>query len=71
MTDPSATLPAAAQHEADRAVDADRGSSFAAELARDKKHRERARTIQPLRRLLPFILRYHQSQRMPQPEHHS
>ena len=36
----------------------DRGSSFAAELKRDRNHRERARTVQPLRRLIPFILRY-------------
>lgn len=59
-TSPSSAASSAsfvAQRETTRA-DADRGSSFAAELARDKKHRERARTIQPLRRLLPFILRY-------------
>ena len=59
-TSPSSAASSAsfvAQPETTRA-DADRGSSFAAELARDKKHRERARTIQPLRRLLPFILRY-------------
>ena len=36
----------------------DRGSSFAAELKRDRNHRERARTVQPLRQLIPFILRY-------------
>jgi len=58
MTDTAASLPAATQTTIDPTVDADRGSSFAAELARDKKHREQARTIQPLRRLLPFILRY-------------
>lgn len=58
MTDTAASLPAATQTTIDSTVDADRGSSFAAELARDKKHREQARTIQPLRRLLPFILRY-------------
>ena len=39
-------------------VQLDRGSSFAAELKRDRNHRERARTVQPLRRLIPFILRY-------------
>lgn len=39
-------------------VNIDRGSSFAAELRRDARHRERARTVQPLRRLVPFILRY-------------
>ncbi|MGB1146828.1 MAG: ABC transporter transmembrane domain-containing protein [Alphaproteobacteria bacterium] len=54
MTD-TAPLPDAAPRDT---VDADRGSSFAAELERDKKHRERARSIQPLRRLVPFVLRY-------------
>jgi ATP-binding cassette subfamily B protein len=39
-------------------ADKDRGSSFAAELARDAEHRAKARTIKPLRRLLPFMLRY-------------
>mgnify|MGYP001550716459 CR=1 FL=1 len=58
MPDTAASLPAASPSSVDPNVDADRGSSFAAELARDKKHREQARTIQPLRRLLPFILRY-------------
>ncbi|MEL7201513.1 MAG: ABC transporter transmembrane domain-containing protein [Pseudomonadota bacterium] len=36
----------------------DRTSAFAEELARDRQHREKARTLQPLRRLVPFILRY-------------
>jgi len=36
----------------------DRGSSFSSELERDKQHREKARSVKPLRRLLPFILRY-------------
>ncbi|MEM9014805.1 MAG: ABC transporter transmembrane domain-containing protein [Pseudomonadota bacterium] len=39
-------------------ADADRGSTFAAELERDRQHREKARSIKPLRRLIPFILRY-------------
>ncbi|MEL7015623.1 MAG: ABC transporter transmembrane domain-containing protein [Pseudomonadota bacterium] len=37
---------------------AQRASAFAEELARDRQHREKARTLQPLRRLLPMILRY-------------
>ncbi|MHA7872102.1 MAG: ABC transporter transmembrane domain-containing protein, partial [Hyphococcus sp.] len=36
----------------------DRGSSFASELERDRAHREKARSAKPLRRLIPFILRY-------------
>lgn len=56
MTD---TLPPTAPSTTDTTrADADRGSSFAAELARDKKHRERARSVRPLSRLVPFILRY-------------
>ncbi|GGY48888.1 ABC transporter transmembrane domain-containing protein [Parvularcula lutaonensis] len=39
-------------------ADIDRGSSFASELARDREHREKARTAKPLRKLVPFILRY-------------
>ena len=39
-------------------ANADRGSSFASELERDKTHREKARSIQPLRRLVPFVTRY-------------
>ncbi len=39
-------------------TDADRGSSFAAELERDAEHRAKARTIKPLARLFPFVLRY-------------
>ena len=61
MTDnalPAAPGPASAPVPPYQSVEADRGSSFAAELARDKKHRERARTIRPLSRLVPFVLRY-------------
>jgi ATP-binding cassette, subfamily B, bacterial len=39
-------------------TDTDRGSSFAAELERDRAHREKARSVQPLRRLVPFVLKY-------------
>ncbi len=39
-------------------ADLDRGSSFASELERDKEHREKARSVRPLARLLPFITRY-------------
>ncbi|MBI1393409.1 MAG: ATP-binding cassette domain-containing protein [Alphaproteobacteria bacterium] len=39
-------------------TDLDRGSSFASELERDKDHRAKARTMKPLRRLAPFVLRY-------------
>jgi len=39
-------------------TDADRGSSFAAELERDRAHRDKARSAKPLRRLVPFVLRY-------------
>lgn len=39
-------------------ADAVRGSEFAAELDRDKAHREKARSVKPLRRLIPFVLRY-------------
>ena len=55
----AAPLPQASPDAAPRdAVDSDRGSSFAAGLRHDMKHRERSRRIQPLRRLLPFVLRY-------------
>lgn len=43
--------------DAARAND-DRGSSFASELARDAEHRAKARSVKPLTRLAPFILRY-------------
>ncbi|GJL97665.1 MAG: ABC transporter ATP-binding protein [Hyphobacterium sp.] len=43
---------------ANRRADADRGSGFAAEMERDAAHREKARSAKPLRRLLPYILRY-------------
>ena len=43
--------------EAARA-DKDRGSSFAAEMSRDAEHREKARTVKPLARLFPFVIRY-------------
>lgn len=36
----------------------DRGSSFASELERDRAHREKARSAKPLRRLIPFVMRY-------------
>ena len=39
-------------------ADADRGSSFAAEMERDAEHRAKARSIRPLARLAPFVLRY-------------
>ena len=40
------------------AADEARGSGFAAELARDRAHRAEARSIKPLARLVPFVLRY-------------
>lgn len=39
-------------------VDKDRGSSFASELARDLEHRDKARSLRPLRRLAPFVFAY-------------
>lgn len=36
----------------------DRGSGFAAELARDRAHRAKARSVKPLSRLLPYVLSY-------------
>ncbi|MEZ5914575.1 MAG: ABC transporter transmembrane domain-containing protein [Parvularculaceae bacterium] len=42
----------------DALADKDRGSSFASEIARDSKQREKARTLKPLARLAPFLLRY-------------
>ena len=36
----------------------DRGSGFMAELERDKAHRKKARSVKPLRQLLPFIMKY-------------
>ncbi len=39
-------------------ADKDRGSSFAAEISRDAEHRAKARSIKPLARLVPFVLRY-------------
>lgn len=42
----------------DARADEDRGSSFAAELERDAEHRAKSRSIKPLTRLAPFILRY-------------
>ncbi len=35
-----------------------RGSSFAAEIERDQEHRAKAKSIRPLRRLAPYVLRY-------------
>jgi len=52
MNDISATDAAAAR------ADTDRGSTFAADLARDAEHRAKARTVKPLLRLAPFLLRY-------------
>ncbi|WP_417495480.1 ABC transporter transmembrane domain-containing protein [Maricaulis sp.] len=43
---------------AEHRADTDRGSSFASELERDAAHREKARSAQPLRRLLPYVLAY-------------
>ena len=34
------------------------GTAFMAEMERDKKHREKARDLKPLRRLWPFLTRY-------------
>ena len=39
-------------------TDTDRGSEFAAELEKDRQSRDRARSVKPLRRLLPFVLAY-------------
>jgi len=39
-------------------ADKDRGSGFAAEMERDAAHREKARSAKPLRRLIPYIMRY-------------
>ena len=36
----------------------DRGSEFISEMERDKAHREKARSVKPLRRLVPFVLAY-------------
>jgi len=52
MNDMTATDAAAAR------ADTDRGSTFAADLARDAEHRAKARTVKPLLRLAPFLLRY-------------
>lgn len=35
-----------------------RASSFAAELEQDKQARSRAKSVKPLRRMLPFVMRY-------------
>ena len=39
-------------------ADKDRGSGFAAEMERDAAHRAKARSVKPLRRLIPYIMRY-------------
>ncbi|WP_233346893.1 ABC transporter transmembrane domain-containing protein [Hyphobacterium sp. CCMP332] len=39
-------------------ADKDRGSGFAAEMERDAAHREKARSAKPLRRLIPYVMRY-------------
>ena len=55
----SASPPNTAQQSARAgAAAADRGSSFASELERDKQHREKARSAKPLSRLWPFVARY-------------
>ncbi|WP_300552590.1 ABC transporter transmembrane domain-containing protein [Maricaulis sp.] len=41
-----------------RQADLDRGSSFAAEMERDAEHRTKARSVQPLKRLAPYVLAY-------------
>jgi ATP-binding cassette subfamily B protein len=50
----SADTPSAAQARADM----DRGSGFAAEMERDAEHRAKSRSLQPLRRLAPYVLAY-------------
>lgn len=51
--------PVASTNEtASQQTDADRGSAFASELERDRAHREKARSVKPLRRLVPFVLKY-------------
>lgn len=39
-------------------VSQDRGSEFISEMERDKAHRAKARSVKPLRRLVPFVLAY-------------
>lgn len=39
-------------------IDEDRGSAFAAELQRDIEHRAKSRSLKPLARLAPFVLKY-------------
>ncbi|GJL92399.1 ABC transporter transmembrane domain-containing protein [Hyphococcus sp.] len=56
MAQPQNTAPDAPQ--TDFRADADRGSSFASEIERDRAHRAKARSAKPLRRLVPFILKY-------------
>ncbi len=46
------------QSAADRQADIDRGSSFAADMDRERGQREKGNSIKPLSGLLPFILRY-------------
>ncbi len=46
------------QSARDAAADEARGSGFATELERDQAHRDKAKSVQPLRRLMPYILRY-------------
>ena len=50
-------MAANSQNEALQA-DEDRGSGFASELERDREHRDKARSMRPLRRLVPYILAY-------------
>jgi len=49
---------ASGQDAAAARADTDRGSTFAADLARDAEHRAKARSVKPLLRLAPFLLRY-------------
>ena len=56
MTD--TTPSAAGRTETGAAARIDRSTAFAEELDRDRKHREKARTLKPLRRLVPFVMRY-------------
>lgn len=46
------------QSAADAAADEARGSGFAAEMERDRAHREKAKSARPLRRLVPYVTRY-------------
>lgn len=45
-------------HPSTIAAQTDRRSEYASELARDIAHREKSRSLKPLRRLMPFVLAY-------------